>query len=112
MSDANKLPRRGQQTTMMGKLLSRVHFARWHSRDDAERALWKKNGLDNPTLRAGYKLAETSTVHRDGTEYKELRLYKLVDAAIIKISSEVNTETQFGLENLKEFQNGTTNKED
>ena len=87
---------------MMGKLLSRVHLARWQSRDQAERELWKRNGLDNPTKRDGYKLAETAVVHRDGTEYKELRLYKLVDAAIVKISSEVNVETTFGVDKLRE----------
>lgn len=87
---------------MMGKLLSRVHSARYFSRQQAEDELWKRNKLDNPTKRDGYKLAETAIVHRDGTEYKELRLYKLVDAAIVKISSEVNVETSFGIENLRE----------
>lgn len=105
------LPWSEKQPTMMGKLLSRVHSARYFSRQQAEDALWKKNGLDNPTKRKGYKLAETSTIHRDGTEYKELRLYKLVDAAIVKISSEVNVETTFGVENLREYQDGVTNKE-
>lgn len=91
-----------KQPTMMGKLLSRVHSARYFSYREAEAALWKRNKLENPTKRDGYKIAETSVVHRDGTEYKELRLYKLIDAAIVKISSEVNVETTFGTDKLRE----------
>ncbi len=91
-----------KNTTLMGKILARVHNARYETRAIAERELWKRNGLDNPTKRDGYKLAETASVARDGTEVVEYRLYKLIDRAQIIISSDVRTTTHFGLEDVPE----------
>lgn len=91
-----------KNVTLMGKLLSRVHNARHYSNIQAIDELWKRNSLANPAKRDGYKLAETSVVHRDGTEVKEYRLYKLIDATVVTITTDVNTTIELGLENLRE----------
>jgi hypothetical protein len=84
------------KTSTFGKLLSRIATARFHTRQLAELELWKRQGLGNPQHRAGYKMEEVKAVQRDGTEIIEYRLYKLIDRAIITITSEVSTTTEFG----------------
>lgn len=91
-----------KKTTMFGKLLNKVRFERHMVRQRAIDDLWKRNGLENPALRTGYKLAETSQVNRDGTEIVEYRLYKLVDSSVTKITSEVVSKIETGLDKLKE----------
>lgn len=90
------------EPTMFGKLLNRVRYERMIARDKAERELWKRNNLDNPAQREGYKLAETKVVHRDGKEVTELRLYKLIDASVITVESEVRSMMEAGVEKLRE----------
>lgn len=81
--------------TLMGKLLSTVRFERQEARRKAVDELWKRNGLDNPTKREGYRMAETSTVARDGTEVTEYRLYKLLDRALVETKSTVKTNITY-----------------
>lgn len=87
---------------LFGKLLKSVHNAKRYSNLQAVEELWKRNGLSNPTKRDGYKLAETVEVQRNGTEIKEYRLYKLVDATVVTISTEVTASIESGLDKLKE----------
>lgn len=75
-----------------GKMLNRLRYERQVAREQAEADIWKRNGLDNPNQRNGYKLAETQRVNRDGTEITELRLYKLIDSATIVLSAEVSAQ--------------------
>jgi hypothetical protein len=96
------LPDEPKKPTMLGKLLNNVRFARWSVRQKAIDDLWKRNGLENPALRKGWKLAETTQINRDGTEIVEYRLYKLMDSSVTKITSEVKSEIQTGLDKLKE----------
>lgn len=91
-----------KQPTLMGKLLNRVRFERIMARERAEAGLWKRNNLENPKTREGYKLAETKVVYTDGKEVTELRLYKLIDAAVVTISSEVSSEIVDGIHKLRE----------
>jgi hypothetical protein len=96
------------KSTMFGKLLTRVHNARYQTRQLAELELWRRHSLGNPKNRVGYKMAETAVIQRDGTEVIEFRLYKLIDRAVISISSEVQTTTEFGLDATeKEQADGT-----
>lgn len=90
------------QATMFGKLLNRVRAERKLAYQKAEQDLWKRNKLDNPAQREGYKIAETTTVYRDGREEKELRLYKLVDAAVVTINSEIHSTIENGTDKLRE----------
>lgn len=101
-NDKKPVPWPEKEPTLMGKLLSRVRFERKIARERAEAALWERNNLSNPTTRDGYKLAETKVVHRDGKEVTELRLYKLIDAAVVTVSSEVHSEIAEGIGRLRE----------
>lgn len=88
--------------TMFGKLLTRVHNARHYSRLQAQNELWRRNGLEKAEKREGYKIAETKEMHRDGTEVVEYRLYKLIDASVVTLSSEVKSEVVTGIKALRE----------
>lgn len=105
--------RTAEETTMFGKLLNRVQTARKMSRISAVNELWHRNGLAKPGDRVGYKLAETVAMHHDGTEITEYRLYKLIDATVTTVSSEVSTRVETGLETLVENKSGAkTSNED
>jgi hypothetical protein len=86
--------------TVFSKIMGRVAMARLETRRQAERELWERNGLGNPKLRDGYKLAQTDSVARDGTEVTEYRLYKLIDAATVTIKSEVKSTIKLGIAEL------------
>lgn len=85
--------------TMKGALLNRVDQARKHSYAQAVDELWKRNKIKN---REEYKVAEITMVQKDGTEIKEFKLYKLIDATVVTISSQVNVEIALGKEHLTE----------
>lgn len=82
--------------TLMGKLLARLRYERAASRERAIERLWKRNGLENPKLRQGYKLAISEPLVRDGEEVIEYRLYKLVDRTITKVRGRVDVEVVDG----------------
>lgn len=87
-----------RKPTMLGGMVRRLYNARKQTKMQAEFKLWERNGLSRPSTREGYKLAETATVQRDGTEVVEYRLYKLIDRAIVTVGGEILTTTHFGLE--------------
>ena len=87
-----------KKNTLLGRILSTVRTERQLARDKAVTELWKRNNLANPTKRDGYRMAETSTVSRDGTEVTEYRLYKLIDRALVTTSSKIATDVKYGQE--------------
>lgn len=91
-----------QKVTMFGKLLSNVRAVRFTAKQKAQDELWKRNGLDNPAKRNGYRMAETQSINRDGTEVVEYRLYKLIDASVVTISSTVTHKIENGLQNVED----------
>lgn len=91
-----------KKPNMLGRIFNKVSEARFIAKQQAKSDLWARNGLSNPTQRNGYKMAETAVVHRDATEVVEYRLYKLVDASVVTISSEVNHKIENGPEHLRE----------
>lgn len=91
----DELPERPGKT-LMGSLLSTVRFERAEARRKAISELYARNGLENPVTRNGYKVAETSTLSRDGTEITEYRLYKLIDSQVTRVSTTVDVENKQG----------------
>lgn len=83
-----------QESTMFGKLLTVVQQQRKLAHVMAMSDLWKRNNL-SPNA-SGYKIAETKAIHRDGREVTEYRLYKLIDATVTTISTEVTTSIETG----------------
>jgi hypothetical protein len=102
--DRKPMPWLSRPATMVGKLMSRVHNARYWSHQEAMDELWKRNDLENPTLRGDYKLEESEVVYKNGTEVRELKLYKLVDAAVVTIETQISSNAQMGTEYLREKQ--------
>ena len=91
------------QPTVLGKLMAKIRANRQIAIDKAVEDLWARNGMAGKASRRGYKLAETQAVSRDGVETIEYRLYKLVDAAVVTISADVNTDIQEGVSSAREM---------
>lgn len=86
-----------KKSNLMGKLLSKIQLARWKARQDAVTDIWKRNNLDNPTKRQGYKLEELKTLGSDGQEVIRFQLWQLLDQSVITISSEIKSEISTGI---------------
>lgn len=89
------------ETTMFGKLLTSVQQQRKLAHEQALRDLWKRNDLSPGA--AGYKIAETKAIHRDGREVTEYRLYKLIDASVTTIKAEVTSSVETGADKAVEM---------
>lgn len=85
-----------KKKTLMGLLLNKVRFEREQARRAAIQKLYDDNGLSNPARREGYKVAETPTIDRDGTEVVEYRLYKLIDSVVTRVKTTVDVEIKQG----------------
>lgn len=79
-------------TTLMGKLLNKVREARWVARSKAQTDLWKRNKLDNPAKREGYRIEEIKSTTRDGNEHFTYQLWKMIDEEKVSIDTEVITQ--------------------
>lgn len=86
-----------------GKMLSRIRFAREQSKMQAIDELWARNGV-GASERDLYIVKEAATTYPDGSQVMEYKLYKLIDAAVVVLSTEVSTVTELGLSKLKENQ--------
>lgn len=76
--------------TLMGKLLVKVRNARNEARRTTTDELWKRNKLDNPVKRDGYRIEEIKTVDSEGNETIKLQLWHKVDEAIVSVDTEVS----------------------
>jgi hypothetical protein len=85
---------------MFGKLLTEIQAQRKFTRERAMADLWRRNKLSPGA--PGYRLAEAPTVQADGSEITEYRLYRLVDATVTTISSQVKAETDNGVQAIHE----------
>lgn len=79
-----------QKNTILGSLLNKFSAQRAQIKHEAIEDLWRRNGLSNPRLRQGYKLAETPIIDRDGVEIVEYRLYKLVDQSTTRLCADIS----------------------
>ena len=84
-----------KKPTLLGKTLSTLRMERQLVRDRAVSELWKRNNLKPDA--EGYRVAETSTIQRDGVEVTEYRLYQLVDRAVVRVSSKITTGVEYGI---------------
>jgi hypothetical protein len=98
------------ESTMFGKLLTSVQQQRQLAHDMALKDLWGRNGL-SPNA-AGYKIAETKAIHRDGREVTEYRLYKLIDASVTTIKAEVTSSVEIGADKAVEMKSWPEQQKD
>ena len=89
--------------TLMGVLLSKVQAVRYQIKHDAVLELWKRNGLDNPTKRSGYKIKEETEIMRDGSEVTTIKLWKLVDKEVVKLEGDIKITNRKGVEQGDEY---------
>lgn len=83
---------------------NRLRVVRESTKEKAIAALWARNGLKPGA--EGYKIAETTAIYSapsgGGSEVVEYRLYKLIDASVVKISMGVDAKIEDGVNNLRE----------
>lgn len=89
--------------TLMGVLLSKVANVRWEIRRQAAERLWKRNGLDNPTKRQGYKMIEDTGINSDGSEVTTIKLWKLIDKEVVTLAGDIKITTREGVEQGDEY---------
>lgn len=87
-----------------GRLLDSWRTKKQIEIDSAWHDLLKRNGLDPHNYDARiWELREVEVKLPSGGERVELRLYKLVDAAVIEMKAEVSPEVHIGIRELSEF---------
>lgn len=78
--------------TIMGHLLNRWRDERRTARDSAERELYKRAELTNPTKREGHKIEYEVRLGSGGSEIIYAALWKRIDEERIEIKVDVKTE--------------------
>lgn len=94
-----------KKTNLMGALLRKVAAVRWQIKRDAAERLWKRNGLDNPTKRQGYRMIEDTIIGKDGSEATTVKLWKLIDKEVVILHGDIKIETREGVEQGDEYSN-------
>lgn len=92
-------------SNLFGKLLGDIRFNKQSSIDSAISDLWDRNDLAENAQ--GYKIEDHQHEKPDGTIFVELRMWKLVDATTIAISTHVDVKETFGVESLHDFHDAT-----
>lgn len=80
------------KATLMGKMLNRIRFERSELKRKAERDLYLRNKIDNPTMRDGYKIEERKIVTKDGKENYTFELWHKVDEERVSLSTTTVSE--------------------
>lgn len=86
----------------LGKLLLQVKRARDNGLDKIREKLWDSHAIPYEQRGTLYKMDEEEFVRR-GREVTEVRLWKLVDAAILELEPNVKVEIQEGRNALRDF---------
>lgn len=95
--------------TVYGSVMNKLRAARQKAREDATLKLWKRNGLDGSiSNRAYYKIAEDTTVAKDGQEVTTLKLWKLVDKEVVTVGLDINIKNREGIEDGDKYSNRAT----
>lgn len=91
---------------LFGKMLSKHRSAKMSALMDAKQKLFARYKI-NYRNQKYYKIVEDRVVLPSGKEVIEMRLYQLIDAAVVTMNSDVTTDLSGGINQLKEFQNET-----
>lgn len=87
---------------LFGKMLNKYRAIRSLAISDAMVKLKQRHEITSQKENQ-YKIEEHTVVMPSGDEVIELRLYQLVDAAIVTVEGDVTTSLQGGIKNLREF---------
>lgn len=89
-------------SNLFGQLLNQWRLTKHASIDAARTRLEQRNKVDWSNNQA-YKLEETEIKLPNGHEITEIRLWKLVDAEVVRMTSSVEAQTQEGVTALGDF---------
>ena len=78
-----------KKTSTLSTLISTFSVARRQARIDAEKKLWDRNDLGNPTKRGGHEIRE-STVNIGGKTIIHQQLWKKVDEIRTEIAADIS----------------------
>ena len=94
---------------IFGKTLNKLRGERRMAVEGAKQKMLERHKIDYKN-RNKYKIVEDRVVMPNGKEVTELRLYELIDGAVVTINTDVSSELQGGINYLKEFQPYEPNK--
>ncbi len=78
-----------KKQSTLANLISTFSVARRQARVDAEKKLWERNKLDNPTKRGGYEIRDLTT-NVGGKTTIHQQLWKKVDEIRVEIVADVS----------------------
>lgn len=87
---------------MFGKMLNHIRSIKELEKSKVKQKMFARHNI-TPRNMKHYKLVEDRTITPHGTEFIELRLYQLIDGAVITIKPDVKAETEGGIKHLLEF---------
>lgn len=90
---------------MFGKMLNKYRSAKKMAIWDAKNKLFERHKVTYRNANQ-YKIVEDKIVLPSGKEVTELRLYELIDAAVVTVNPDITTELEGGIKKLREFNNG------
>lgn len=87
---------------MFGRMLNKYRSAKRMAVMDAKNKLYERHKITYQNQNR-YKIVIDRVVLPSGKEVEELRLYELIDAAVVTVNPDITTELQGGISNLGEF---------
>ena len=78
-----------KKQSTLATLISTFSMVRAQARRDAEKRLWERNELDNPTKRGGYEIRELTT-NVGGKTIIHQQLWHKVDEIRVEIAADVS----------------------
>lgn len=90
---------------LLGKSFNQIRYARKMEIEKAKRLMFERHKVTYRNEKY-YKIVEDKVVTPGGKEFTELRLYQLIDGAVVTIKPEVTSELEGGINHLLEFKDG------
>lgn len=91
---------------MFGKLLNNYRFAKSNAIFEAKRKMFERHKVERHNEKY-YKVVSDRVVLPSGKEVVELRLYQLIEGAVVTVKGDLTTEIEGGINHLLEFKSGS-----
>lgn len=90
---------------LLGKAFNQIRGLRNMEIEKAKRLMFERHKVTYRNQKY-YKIVEDKVVTPGGKEFTELRLYQLIDGAVLTIKPEVTAKLEGGINHLMEFKDG------
>ncbi len=89
---------------LFGKTLNKMRGEKKMAIMNAKNKMFERHKIEYRNQKY-YRIVEDRVVLPGGREVTELRLYQLIDAAVVTVKSDVTSELEGGINHLLEFKN-------